>query len=77
MRGAVVWGGGMTQRQEKITTIPVDDLITGWVTKDGEVVKVEIDGYSTFSSKDIAAFEKELIEVNQTLHYQALHKAVL
>ena len=46
----------MTQRQEKITTIPVDDLITGWVTKDGEVEKVEIDGYSTFSSKDIAAF---------------------
>lgn len=75
------WGCRMGRRYDpaarKKTTIPVDDLITGWVTKDGEVEKVEIDGYSTFSSKDIAAFEKELIEVNQTLHYQALHKAVL
>jgi len=25
-------------------------LITGWITKDGEVEEVEIDGYTTFSS---------------------------
>ena len=59
MRGAVVWGGGMTQRQEKITTIPVDDLITGWVTKDGEVEKVEIDGTIYLQLKtDKLAYEK-------------------
>lgn len=33
-----------------IKTEPIDDLITGWITKDGTVEKVEIDGYTSFSS---------------------------
>ena len=33
-----------------IKTNPDEDLITGWITKDGEVEEVEIDGYTTFSS---------------------------
>lgn len=56
----------MTQRQEKITTIPVDDLITGWVTKDGEVEKVEIDGYSTFSSSSRFLPDVEIVVTYHT-----------
>jgi len=33
-----------------ITANPQDDLITGWITKDGEVEEIKIDGYTTFSS---------------------------
>lgn len=33
-----------------VETEAIGDLITGWLTKDGEVEKVEIDGISTFSS---------------------------
>lgn len=33
-----------------IKTNPDDDLIVGWIKKDGEVEKVEIDGYTKFSS---------------------------
>jgi len=33
-----------------IKTNPDEDLITGWITKDGEVEEVKIDGYATFSS---------------------------
>ena len=33
-----------------ITTEPVDDLITGWINKDGEVETVEIDGDTKFSN---------------------------
>ena len=34
-----------------IVTEPIEDLITGWITSDGEVEEVEIDGYTSFSSK--------------------------
>lgn len=33
-----------------ITTSPDKDLITGWITKDGEVEEVSIDGSTSFSS---------------------------
>lgn len=33
-----------------VRTESINDLITGWMTKDGEVEEVEIDGYTTFSS---------------------------
>lgn len=49
-----------------ITTIPVDDLITGWVTKDGEVEKVEIDGYSTFSSSSRFLPDVEIVVTYHT-----------
>ena len=49
-----------------ITTIPVDDLITGWVTKDGEVEKVEIDGYSTFSSSSRFLPDVEIVVTHHT-----------
>ena len=34
-----------------IVTEPIEDLVTGWITSDGEVEEVEIDGYTSFSSK--------------------------
>jgi hypothetical protein len=40
-----------------ITTIIMDDLIFGWLTKDGEIEKVEIGGNSEFSAND--AFLKD------------------
>jgi len=33
-----------------VETEVIDDLVTGWLTKDGEVDKVEIDGTTSFSS---------------------------
>ena len=32
-----------------IKTEPIDDLITGWITKDGEVEEITIEGDNSFS----------------------------
>lgn len=35
-----------------IQTKPIEDLVTGWLTKDGEVEEITIDGNSSFRIKD-------------------------
>lgn len=37
---------------ENVKTKAIDDLITGWLTKDGEVEKVTVDGKESFDEKD-------------------------
>lgn len=37
---------------ENVKTKGIDDLITGWLTKDGEVEKVTVDGKESFEEKD-------------------------
>ena len=39
-----------------IKTKVLDDLITGWLTKDGEIEQVEINGDTEFSAND--SFQK-------------------
>lgn len=41
-----------------IRTEPVEDLVMGWLTKDGEVEEITIDGNSTFSKGD--KFDKDV-----------------
>ncbi|ANU26282.1 DUF4839 domain-containing protein [Planococcus versutus] len=63
---------GFTNIETKI----LDDLITGWLTKDGEIEKVDIDGKTEFSAQDdfqkdskivitYHTFEKEETNTNQ------------
>lgn len=44
-----------------IKTQKIDDLVTGWITKDGEVEEVKIDGYSSFSTNSRYAPDVEII----------------
>lgn len=44
-----------------IRTNPEEDLITGWITKNGEVEEVEIDGNSNFSSSSRFLPDVEII----------------
>lgn len=44
-----------------IKTQPIEDLITGWITKEGEVEEVKIDGYSSFSTNSRYAPDVEII----------------
>ena len=44
-----------------ITTIPIEDLITGWITKDGEVERVMINGNESFSSSKKYSSDIEII----------------
>ena len=44
-----------------IKTQKIDDLVTGWITKDGEVEEVKIDGYSSFSTNSRFAPDVEII----------------
>lgn len=48
-----------------IETRVLDDLITGWLTKDGEIEQVEINGATEFSAND--SFEKDS-EIVVTYH---------
>lgn len=48
----------------------IDDLVTGWLTKDGEVDNVEIDGYTTFSSDSEFEADVEIVIVYHTFHGQ-------
>lgn len=48
-----------------IETKVLDDLITGWLTKDGEIEQVEINGTTEFSAND--SFEKDS-EIVVTYH---------
>ncbi|ANU21424.1 hypothetical protein BBI15_15170 [Planococcus plakortidis] len=40
-----------------VETVVLDDLITGWLTKDGEIEKMEISGEDEFSAED--SFQKD------------------
>lgn len=47
--------GNVVERLKKqgftnIKTESIDDLVTGWITKDGEVEEVKIDGHTSFSN---------------------------
>lgn len=53
-----------------IKTAPIDDLITGWITKEGEVEKVKIDGYSSFSTNSRYASDVEIIVSYHTFSSQ-------
>ena len=44
-----------------IETEPIDDLVTGWITKDGEVEEVVIDGYASFSDSSRYLPDVEII----------------
>lgn len=44
-----------------IVTEPIDDLITGWITKDGEVEEVIIEGDSTFSTRSRYSPDVEIV----------------
>ncbi|WP_298825356.1 DUF4839 domain-containing protein [uncultured Planococcus sp.] len=44
-----------------IETKVLDDLITGWLTKDGEIEKVEINGATDFSANDSFQKDSEIV----------------
>lgn len=46
---------------DNVTFSPVYDLIIGWLTKDGDVDKVEINGLRNFSSRDSFAKDCEIV----------------
>lgn len=43
-----------------------EDLVTGWITKDGEVYKVSIDGDSDFDEGDIFPEDAEVVVTYHT-----------
>lgn len=53
-----------------IKTEKIEDLVTGWITKDGEVEEVKIDGYSSFSSNSRYAPNVEIIVFYHTFSEQ-------
>lgn len=53
-----------------IETEVIDDLVTGWLTKNGEVEKVEIDGYTTFSSDSKYEPDVKIVVAYHTFHGQ-------
>ena len=55
----------VSQLQDKgfnnIQTEPIEDLITGWLTGDGEIEKITIDGRSDFTEKSVFAKDAEIV----------------
>ncbi|MFC4714205.1 DUF4839 domain-containing protein [Planococcus dechangensis] len=49
-----------------IETKVLDDLITGWLTEDGEIEKIEIDGDTDFSANDSFQKDSEIIVTYHT-----------
>lgn len=46
---------------ENIETVEKKDLINGWITKDGEIEKISIDGDSTFEEGDIFSKDAKVV----------------
>ncbi len=51
---------------ENIETAKKEDLVTGWITKDGEVYKVSIDGDSDFEEGDVFSEDAEVVVTYHT-----------
>lgn len=55
----------VSQLQDKgfnnIQTEPIEDLITGWLTSDGEIEKITIDGRSDYTEKSVFAPNVEIV----------------
>lgn len=51
-----------------VGTEVIDDLVTGWLTKDGEVEKVEIDGTTSFSSDSKYEAGVKIVVAYHTFH---------
>lgn len=54
---ATLENAGFTNVQTKA----IDDLVFGWLTKDGEIEEVSVDGYTTFSTDSRYAADIEII----------------
>ncbi len=51
---------------ENIETVPKEDLVTGWITKEGEVARISIAGDSKFEEGEIFSKEADVIVTYHT-----------